>query len=138
MPSYFESDEGPNAPSQYPLQLITTKAQHRCHSTFTGNPLLEELQPQDVWLCPGDAASRHIADGQNVAVFNSRGRIRVVARVTERIKPGVVLVHEGAWYRPDADGTDLGGNPNVLTNHLASPGGAYAYNSARVEIEVVP
>jgi anaerobic dimethyl sulfoxide reductase subunit A len=138
LPSYLENDDGPNARSIYPLQLITTKAQHRCHSTFTGNPRLEELQVQDAWLNPRDAAPRRIADGQAVNVFNARGRIRVVARVTERIKPGVIMVHEGAWYRPDSDRTDLGGNPNVLTSQVASPGGAYAYNTARVDIALVP
>ncbi len=137
LPSHLENEEGPNTGRAPPLQLITTKSQHRCHGTFTGNRLLEELHVQDAWLNPRDAVPRGIADGSRVELFNARGRILAVARVTERIMPGVVLVHEGAWYRPDADGVDLGGNPNVLTSGQASPGGAYAYNTARVDVRPV-
>ena len=102
--------------------------------SFSGNPLLEELFVQAVWLSPRDAEARGVRDGQAVEVFNARGRIRLPARVTERILPGVVMIPEGAWYEPDGNGTDRGGNPNLLTSDVASPGGAYAYNTARVEI----
>ncbi|MBM5810376.1 MAG: hypothetical protein FJ191_00180 [Gammaproteobacteria bacterium] len=135
LPTFLEDAEGPGAgPGAYPLQLLTTKAQHRCHSSFSGNPLLEELFVQDAWIHPADARSRGVRDGEEIEVFNARGRTRLRARVTERIKPGVLMIHEGAWYRPDAEGVDRGGNPNVLTTDEASPAGAYAYNSARVEV----
>jgi anaerobic dimethyl sulfoxide reductase subunit A len=136
LPSYIENFEGPNASSpRFPLQLITTKVQYRCHSTFSGNPLLEELFRQEVWMHPRDAAMRALAEGDEVLVFNERGGVRLVARVTERIKPGVVMIYEGAWYRPDENGVDRGGNPNVLIHDEASPAGAYSYNTARVEVK---
>lgn len=134
LPTHLENEEGPSAQGTLPLQLITTKVQNRCHSTFTGNPLLEELGVQSVWIHTTDAAARRVAEGDAVEVFNARGRIRLRARVTERITPGVVMIHEGAWYDPDPRGIDRGGNPNVLTNDLSSPGGAYPYNTSRVEI----
>jgi len=138
LPTHLENAEGPNNPqAEFPLQLITTKAQNRCHSTFTGNPLLEELSPQLVWIHPQDATRRKLKDGANVKVWNQRGRLRLLARVTERIRPGVVMIHEGASYEPDASGTDLAGNPNLLTSDLTSPGGAYAYNTARVELRAI-
>lgn len=137
LPSFLEDAEGPGAASPFALQLVTTKAQHRCHSTFTGNPLLEELARQQVLINPIDAARRGIVDGEPVFVWNRRGSIRVLACLSERIKPGVVMVPEGAWYAPDAQGVDRGGNPNLLTSAEASPAGAYAYNSARVEVEPV-
>ncbi len=138
LPTYLENNEGPNSrQADFPLQLITTKAQNRCHSTFSDNPYLQELSPQVAWIHPDDAAKRKLEDGATVEVWNQRGRLRLLARVTERILPGVIMIHEGACYQPDASGTDLGGNPNLLTSDESSPGGAYAYNTARVELRAV-
>ncbi len=138
LPTYLENvDERNSKPLRFPLQLITTKAQNRCHSTFAGNPYLEELSPGVVWINPQDATERKLPDGATVKVWNLRGCLQLLARVTERILPGVVMIHEGACYQPDAEGIDLGGNPNVLTSDDTSPGGAYAYNSARVEVGLV-
>ncbi len=138
LPTHLENSEGPNSRRpHFPLQLITTKMQNRCHSTFSGNPYLQELSPQVAWIHPDDAASRKLKDGATVEVWNQRGRLRLQARVTERILPGVIMIHEGACYRPDANGTDLGGNPNLLTSDESSPGGAYAYNTTRVDLRVV-
>ena len=55
---------------------------------------------------PDDAAARGIADGAAVRVFNDRGATVLPAKVTDRIAPGVVSIKEGAWFTPDADGTD--------------------------------
>lgn len=138
LPTYLEGGEGPNVKNpEHPLQLLTTKVQYRCHSTFTGNPNLEELFEQDVWIHPRDAQQAKLSDGNMVEVYNGRGRVRVRARVTERIRPGVVMIHEGAWYAPDKNGTDLGGCPNVLTTDEPSPGGAHALNSARVSVRPI-
>jgi anaerobic dimethyl sulfoxide reductase subunit A len=43
------------------------------------------------------------------------------ARLTNRILPGVVDIPQGAWWNPDAQGLDQGGNINVLTSHHWSP-----------------
>lgn len=138
VPTHLENAEGPSGgPGALPLQLLTTKGPYRCHSTFTGNPALEALHRQSLWIHPGDAAARGVAEGAAVEVYNARGRLRVPARLTERIRPGVVMLWEGAWYDPDAEGICLGGNPNVLTSEVPSPGGAYALNTSRVEVRPI-
>ena len=35
--------------------------------------------------------------------------------------PGVAGLSQGAWYRPDEDGADVGGSINVLTSQHPSP-----------------
>ena len=76
-----------------------------------------------------------IKNGDLIDVYNDRGRVRILARVTPRIMPGVVSIGQGAWYNPDKNGVDHGGCANVLTRGEHSPGGAYCSNTALVQIE---
>ena len=45
----------------------------------------------------------------------------IPCRVTNRIRPGVVDVPQGAWWDPDEDGLDRGGATNVLTSERLTP-----------------
>jgi anaerobic dimethyl sulfoxide reductase subunit A len=83
---------------------------------------------------PVDAEARGIRDGDEVYVFNDRGKLAITAWVTRRIIPGVICIFEGAWYSPDEEGTDRGGCPNVLTNDAYSPGGAAALGTCLVQV----
>ena len=74
-----------------------------------------------MWINPHDAAPRQIANGDLIRIFNDRGEVRITARVTPRILPGVVALGEGAWYAPDAQRIDHAGSINVLTSQRPSP-----------------
>jgi len=67
-------------------------------------------------------------------VFNDRGKVKIPAKVTQRIMPGVAILPHGAWYDPDEEDTDRGGCANVLTRDQASPGGSHAYNTILIDI----
>jgi anaerobic dimethyl sulfoxide reductase subunit A len=137
IPKYMEAWEGPNDPlrERYPLQLITTHFRRRAHSQFEYVPWLKDLEPQTMLINPADAAARGIEDRDRVTVFNDRGKLVIMARVTERIVPGVVDIPEGAWYDPDENGVDRGGCCNVLTRDEHSPGGALCSNTCLVEVQ---
>ncbi len=115
---YIQCTEGPVDPlrKKYPLQLIAYHTKRRCHSQHEGNALLRELDPTALWINPSDAADRGIRDGDLVEAFNDRGIMRIPAKVTERIMPGVIAVSEGGWYKAGSDGADIGGCINVLTS----------------------
>ncbi len=137
VPKYIETWESPNDPlaKKYPLQLVTSHLKRRAHSQFDNLPWLLELQTQALAINPIDAVARGIRTGDLVRVFNDRGAIMMPARVTERIMPGVVDIPQGAWYRPDRQGTDRGGSANVLTKNATSPAGAFTGNTALVQVE---
>jgi anaerobic dimethyl sulfoxide reductase subunit A len=137
IPKYIETWESRNDPlaKKYPLQLITTHYWRRTHSRFDNVPWMKELEAQAVLINGADAHTRGIKDGDMVRVFNDRGQTVLPASVSERIIPGVVDIPEGAWYKPDENGIDRGGCPNVLLNDVPSPGGALCVNTALVQVE---
>jgi len=137
IPKYVETWEGLSDPlaKTYPLQLITPHAKTRVHSQMGNLPWLMEIERQSAWLNAADAETRGIADGDEVMVFNDRGKMIITAKVTERIMPGVVSITEGASYDPDEGGRDRGGCANVLTRDAFSPAGAFPINTALVQIE---
>ncbi|MBL7209463.1 MAG: molybdopterin-dependent oxidoreductase [Dehalococcoidia bacterium] len=119
---------------KYPLQLLTTHHKPATHTTMERIPWLDEVEPRRVWISTGDAETRGIADGNEVLVFNDRGKVLIQAKVTERIMPGVVNIGHGGWFDIDEQGTDQGGCSNTLTSSEHSPGGAWATNSVLVEV----
>lgn len=123
VPKYVPAWEGPDDPliRKYPLQCIGPHTKRRVHSIFDENPWMEEAEPQSMWINVEDAAARGIAEGDRVKVFNDRGALMIRARLTQRIRPGVVAVPQGAWYTPDADGVCQRGCINVLTSTRPTP-----------------
>jgi anaerobic dimethyl sulfoxide reductase subunit A len=136
IPKYIEAWESRNDPlaEKYPLQVVTTHTRRRAHTQFDNVPWLRELDPQAVSINTTDAEARGIKDGDMVRVFNDRGEMIIPARVTGRIMPGVVDIPQGAWYDPDENGVDRGGCANILTKDVISPGGAFASNTALVQV----
>ncbi|WP_243547039.1 DMSO/selenate family reductase complex A subunit [Pseudodesulfovibrio tunisiensis] len=123
LPEYTPTWEGVSDPLRktYPLQLIGHHYKQRTHSTYGNVDWLKKVAPQELWINPVDAEIRGIAHGDKVKVFNARGVVHTVAKVTPRIMPGVLSLPEGAWFTPDGKGNDLGGCVNVLTSLKPSP-----------------
>ena len=64
-------------------------------------------------------------------VWNDRARLRLPARISGRLRPGVVAVPFG-WWNDDYGG---GGNANSLTNDtLTDWGGGVAYSDTLVQV----
>lgn len=137
LPEYVETWEGPldaRASKQYPLQVISHHFKGRTHSSYGNVDWLIEAHPQTVWISMLDAESRGIRNGDQVFVYNERGTVKLEARVTERIMPGVMSIPQGAWYKPVPTSTvappgaanaahqvDVAGSANTLTSLHPSP-----------------
>jgi anaerobic dimethyl sulfoxide reductase subunit A len=140
VPKYIPEWENPfpeqGRAKKYPLQAIGHHSLARVHSTHANNDRLQEAFPQRLFINPLDAAARGIQDGDLVRAWNDRGALVLPARTTPRILPGVVDIPQGAWWRPDANGLDWGGNVNVLTSHRWTPlAFATAQHTIMVEVE---
>jgi len=140
VPKYISPPENYDDPlaERYPLQLITPHPKVRAHSMWHRVPWMREVEPQSVWMSVRDAEARGIRNGDMVDIYNQRGRVRIPARVTGRIAPGVVSIPQGAWYEPDEEGVDRGGCANVLTNSNHSPEGSPTFNTSLVQVELSP
>ncbi|MGI9276340.1 MAG: DmsA/YnfE/YnfF family dimethyl sulfoxide reductase [Endozoicomonas sp.] len=123
LPEYAPSWEGHESPltEKYPLQLFGFHYKSRVHSTYGNVALIDDACRQDLWLNPIDAQQRQIEDGDMLRVWNDRGELRIPAKVTERIMPGVIAMGQGAWYKPDRNGIDRGACINTVTTQRPSP-----------------
>ena len=124
-PQWIEPFEwlGSAKTAQYPLHIVNKHPKWRRHSSYDNVQELHQYSKvngfEPIFINPKDAADRTIATGDTVRVFNDRGQVLCGAVVTERIRPRVVVLQEGAWYRPSEPGKpgslDQGGCTNSLT-----------------------
>jgi anaerobic dimethyl sulfoxide reductase subunit A len=130
IPKYIREWESPFGPeaADYPLQVVGHHALSRVHSTHGNVPELHEAFPQRVFINPLDAAPRGLRDGDAVKVWNGRGALVLPCRITARVMPGVLAIPQGAWWAPDRDGIDRGGNVNVLSSERWTP---FAFGNAQ-------
>lgn len=125
LPIYAATFEGWDDPLRrdFPLQLFGFHYKARTHSTYGNIDVLQAACRQEVWINPIDAQKRGIASGDEVRVFNQRGEVRLPAKVTPRIMPGVTAMGQGAWHNAlmNGDRIDRGGCVNTLTTLRPSP-----------------
>ena len=125
LPVYASTFDGWDAPerARFPLQLFGFHFKARTHSSYGNVDVLKAACRQEVWLNPVDAEKRGIKNGDTVRVFNDRGEVRIEAKVTPRIMPGVSAMGQGAWHDANmrGDRVDHGSCINTLTTHRPSP-----------------
>ena len=125
LPQYQEPIEAsPSNPlyQKYPLVLLTAHTKFRTHSQWNNLSWLRELNPkQFIEINPQDAAARGINDGDTVTVFNDRGTIQTMARVTPGMRPGSVNIYQGDWQEFPK------GCVNMLTHQKINPAQSVVY-----------
>ncbi|WP_226570224.1 selenate/tellurate reductase subunit YnfE [Mangrovibacter yixingensis] len=125
LPVYASTFEGWDSPDRqkWPLQLFGFHYKARTHSSYGNVDVLQAACRQEVWINPIDAKQRGIQQGDMVRVFNDRGELRIPAKVTPRIMPGVSAMGQGAWHDANMTGDriDHGACVNTLTTQRPSP-----------------
>lgn len=123
----FQEDPGTE---RYPLALISPATSQRISSTF--GQLVRDQVPLEIH--PRDAEARGIASGDVVRVWNELGEVRVLARLSADLRPGVVFLPKGLW----SHNTLSGNTSNALVpDTYTDLGEGACFNDARVEVERV-
>lgn len=116
VPHFTETAESPvSRPDlyrKYPLMLISQHAPYRTHCQWFNVEEIKEIEgPPGIFINEKDAQYRGIENGDRIRVFNDRGEISLVAKVTNRLKPGVCEINSGNWVKSK-------GSANVLLEQL--------------------
>ncbi|MBW1997313.1 MAG: molybdopterin-dependent oxidoreductase [Deltaproteobacteria bacterium] len=155
MPRYIPSWEGHRTElaKKYPLQLVSPHPRFSFHTHYDKHaswldeiPVHRIMKDGYAWwparLNPLDARVRGVRDGDIIRLFNDRGAVLCVAKLTERIRPGIVHSYaSSAKYDPLDPGKpgsiDRGGCINLLTSSRMLSGKApgMAPNSCLIEVE---
>ena len=132
VPPYESPIDGSALAARYPLAMISPPARNFLNSTFVNVASLRSTEGEpSLEMHPSDAASRGIADGDRVRVFNDRGSLELAVRVTDRSRPGVVVALSIWWKKLARDGK----NANELTHQrLTDIGRAPAFYDCLVEV----
>ncbi|MDE2359251.1 MAG: nitrate reductase subunit alpha, partial [Betaproteobacteria bacterium] len=85
----------PNGHPEMPLNFITPHQKWGIHSTYSDNLLMLTLNRGGpvIWLSEDDAAKGGIEDNDWVELFNANGAIAARAVVSQRVKPGMVMMY---------------------------------------------
>ena len=132
LPDWQPDPEDEREAAKWPLRLLTAPSYFQPHTTYAAVDFLRgrEGEPWCV-LHPEDAAKRKLADGQKVALFNDRGRIGLVLKVADEIRPGVVLV---PGQRPDEEAVH--GTINMLcSDRYTDLGEGATYQSTWLDVQ---
>jgi nitrate reductase alpha subunit len=109
------------------LNFITPHQKWGIHSTYTDNLMMLTLSRGGpiIWLSEDDAKSAGIVDNDWVELFNVNGAIAARAVVSQRVKPGMVMMYhaqEKIINTPGAEITGVrGGIHNSVTRIVLKP-----------------
>ncbi|HDR9269835.1 molybdopterin-containing oxidoreductase family protein [Burkholderia vietnamiensis] len=133
LPPHESAEASPELAARYPLAMISPPARHFLNSTFVNVESLRSTEGEPhLDIHPADAESRGIGDGGMVRIFNDRGSMQAVARVTDRARAGLVVGLSIWWKKLSADGR----NANEVTSQaLTDLGNSATFYDCLVEVE---
>jgi anaerobic selenocysteine-containing dehydrogenase len=116
--------------SDHPLMLISPASDRQISSTLGTAGSRPRLM-----MHPQDAATRGLAAGGDVKVWNERGTVILPLDVTDDVPPGVVASEKGAWLATSRTGQTI--SALVSADMRADLAEGACFNDTRVEVERV-
>jgi anaerobic selenocysteine-containing dehydrogenase len=139
LPAYIAPYESrasnPQLAQQYPLAMISPPARNFLNSSFVNVKSLRGTEGEPhLDIHPDDSASRGIAEGDMVRIFNDRGSFVAKARVTSKARLGLVVGLSVWWKKLASDGKNAN---EVTSQRLTDMGRAPTFYDVLVEVEKV-
>ena len=130
LPDHWTSIE--QADVAHPFRLATSPARGFLNSTFNETPtsLAQEKRPT-VLIHPDDAKALAIGDGDAVVLGNTRGQVRLHAKIFDGVRRGV-LIAESIW--PNSAYPDGCGINTLTAADSIAPYGGAAFHDNKVWI----
>jgi len=121
--------------ARWPLRLLTAPGYFQAHTAYAGVGFLRRREGAPACILhPSDAASRGLADGAQVRLYNDRGEVGLVLKISDEIQPGVALV---PGQRPT--GETVAGTINMLVDdRYTDLGEGATYQSTFLDVEAWP
>ncbi|HWR29983.1 MAG TPA: molybdopterin oxidoreductase family protein [Negativicutes bacterium] len=99
LPDWFPPHGGAGA-----FNLVTAPSIYTLNSSFNEQPeLVSKKGPMAISMNPADAQAKRLMDGQKVVVWNERGEVPFMLKISEKVPSGVVVADGISWLR-DAPG----------------------------------
>lgn len=82
--------------AKYPLIFMTPHTKYGTQTTFHHAAFLHEiLEEPEIHINSADAASRGVADGDYLRLFNDRGELVAKVKLNDGMMPGVIAMYHG-------------------------------------------
>lgn len=133
LPTYIPKAYNKTDKEKYPLHLLTIKTPKYLLNSSHANidHILKKEGKPYLEVNPNDATTRNIADGDELKVYNQRGRVFITARISNKVQQGIVCMPQGFWPSLLKGGSSA----NALTDHLLTDmGRGGAIQEVKVEI----
>lgn len=137
LPDYVPSREtaasNPELSAKYPLNIVTPKSHGFLNSCYANmDQKIRRQGEQYVLISNADAMARSIRDGNKVRVFNDRGSFVGDAKISEDVRPGIVVATLGYWRQLNT------GTVNCISSaEFVNMGHAPTFSDNLVQIEAV-
>ena len=116
-----------NGNSEILLNFITPHQKWGIHSTYTDNLIMLTLSRGGpiIWLSEDDAKSIGVEDNDWIEAYNVNGAIAARAVVSQRVKPGMVIMYHAQEKIVNTPGSEItgtrGGIHNSVTRIVLKP-----------------
>ena len=104
-------------PPKGEFRLLSPASQWQMNDSYGNDAIVRRtLGECEVKVCPTDASSLGIADGDAVELFNQTGQLRCVTVVSDEVPPGIALSYKGRWPKLEGALNVNGLNPGKATD----------------------
>ncbi len=131
MPDWQPDPQEQADAARWPLRLLTAPGYFQSHTAYSAVAFLREREGAPCCILnPHDARARGLAEGQQVRLFNDRGAVGLVLRISDEVQPGVALV---PGQRPDEEA--VSGTINMLcSDRYTDMGDGATYQSTYLDV----